>query len=85
MQLGSYPDLSSFIHHVKRLQVQLLHEKFMHQDRLDHNCHYTIYSIKNTTSFQFQGNKVSRFHGTLNEQPQPLESIHTFVNILLSN
>ncbi len=54
MQLGSYPNLGSFIHHVKRLQVQLFHEKFMHQDRLDHKCHYTIYPTKNTTSFQFQ-------------------------------
>ncbi len=40
------------------LQVQVFHERFMHQNKLDHNCHYTICSINNTTSFQFQWNNV---------------------------
>ncbi len=54
-----------------RLLVQLFHEKFQHQDKFDHNCHCTIYSTNNTTSFQIHM-KQNKNHATLNQQPQPL-------------
>ncbi len=54
-----------------RLQVQLFHEKFLQQDKLDHNCHCIICSTNNTTFFQIHGKK-NKNHGIPNQQPQPL-------------
>jgi hypothetical protein len=54
-----------------RLLIQLFHEKFLHQDKFDHNCHCTIYSTNNTTSCQIHM-KQSTNHVTPHQQPQPL-------------
>jgi hypothetical protein len=66
--------LSMIIIPCYRLQVQHFHEKFIHQDKFDHNCPQTIQPF-----FKFM--KQNKNHGTLNQQPQP----HTFVNILFWN
>ncbi len=49
-----------------RLLIQLFHEKFQHQNKLDHNCHCIIYSTNNTTSFQIHMEQ-SKNLATLNQ------------------